>query len=129
MRIGIASDDQVSIASHFGRTKGFIIAEVEEGKIVSKEYRLNGFSHHAQGDHQHAEPHEKKEHGHSHTAIIQALSDCQTVIARGMGHRIYEDLRAANILATITNEETVESAIEAYLAGSLEDHPERGCQH
>jgi predicted Fe-Mo cluster-binding NifX family protein len=125
MKVGIASNDEHSIAYHFGRAKGFIIADVVEGEIKSKEYRLNNFSHHShQGSHEH-----QGNHNHSHTRILSSLKDCDVVISRGMGKRIYDDLRDANIEAMITDIAEVDEAIAAYLAGTLVDNPEKGCVH
>ena len=127
MKIGIASDNQVSIAQHFGRTKGFIIAELEDGIVKSKAYRENNFTHHSQqGEHEHEH---QGEHGHSHTGILAALQDCEVVIARGMGRRIYDDLREAKIEAIITDIPDVDEAIKTYLSGTLVDNPEKGCVH
>ena len=57
MKIGIASNDRESIAQHFGRTRGFVIADVVDGKVKSKEYRENSFTSHNQpgGSEQHGE--------------------------------------------------------------------------
>ncbi len=124
MKIGIASDDRKSIAQHFGRTLGFVIAEIEDGKILSEEYRENNFSMHMQqGEQQHGA------HGHSHSAILDALADCDVVLARGMGRRIYDDLRGANIQSVITDQITVDGAFQAFIAGNLKDNPEQGCEH
>ena len=125
MKIGIASNDQTSIAQHFGRTKGFVIIELDGGNIISKDYRENGFTHHVQQ----AEQKHSGGHGHSHSGILTALNDCEVVIARGMGRRIYEDLRGANIDSLITDIPTVNDALAAYLSGTLVDHPEKGCVH
>ena len=125
MKVGIASNDEHSIANHFGRTKGFIIAELLEGEVKSKEYRLNNFTHHS-----HQETHEHQGgHNHSHNSILSALKDCEVVISRGMGKRIYDDLREANIEEMITDIAGVDEAITAYLTGTLVDNPEKGCVH
>ncbi|MEA3286662.1 MAG: NifB/NifX family molybdenum-iron cluster-binding protein [Candidatus Marinimicrobia bacterium] len=127
MKIGIASDDRTTIAQHFGRTLGFVIAEIEGGKVISEEYRPNTFSMHMQQkEHQHSE---QARHGHSHSSILAALSDCQFVLARGMGRRIYDDLRGANIQSVITDQVTVDGALKAYIEGTLKDNPEKGCEH
>lgn len=124
MKIGIASDDKVTIAQHFGRTQGFVIAEISDGNVQARDYRKNDFSMHMQeGSHQHGE------HGHSHTSILEALADCDVVLARGMGRRIYDDLRSVNIQSIITDKLTVEDALTAYLDGSLADNPDKGCVH
>jgi len=38
MKIAIASDDGKTISSHFGRTRGFVIFEIEGKEIKKKEY-------------------------------------------------------------------------------------------
>ena len=125
MKIGIASDDHVNIAQHFGRTRGFIISEIKDGVIAENEYRENTFSHHAKtGGDDHSQG-----HGHSHDAILKALSDCEVVISRGMGRRIYDDLCGANIQAVITTIPTVDAALQAFLNGNLDNDPEKGCEH
>ena len=73
--------------------------------------------------------HNHGQHGNSHAGILTALGDCQAVLARGMGRRIYDDLRGANIESIITNQATVDDALAAYLAGNLDDNPEQGCEH
>jgi len=125
MKIGIASDDKESIAQHFGKTRGFVIAEVIDGKVKSKEYRENIFTSHNQPGR--SEPH--GEHGHSHSSILTALKDCDVVLARGMGRRIYDDLRGAKIESVITTLPGVDEAIAAYMNGTLIDNPEKGCEH
>jgi len=121
MKIAIASDDGMSIASHFGRTRGFVIYEVSNGQKDGHAYRSNDFTGHARGlaDEQHNHDH--------HGPILAALADCQVVIARGMGMRIYEDLQQANKQVFITDQVNVDQAIDAYLTGNLSDYPERGC--
>lgn len=129
MKVGIASDDRVNISRHFGRTRGFVISEIEDGKVVGNEYRVNTYSHHVKTKGvEHGHNHTQG-HGHSHDAILNALSDCQVVISRGMGRRIYDDLRGVKIEAMITNVSTVEDAMKAYIQGTLKNYPEKGCEH
>ncbi len=125
MKIGIASNDRESIAQHFGRTRGFVIAEVIDGKVTSKEYRENNFTSHNQPGHSE----HQGEHGQSHSSILTALQDCDVVLARGMGRRIYDDLRGADIESVITTLPGVDEAIAAYVDGTLVDNPEKGCAH
>ena len=125
MKIGIASDDKKSIAQHFGRTRGFVIADIVDGKVKSKEYKENFFTSHNQPGR--SEQH--GEHGHSHSSILTPLRDCDVVLARGMGRRIYDDLRGANIESVITTLPGVDEAIAAYIDGTLIDNPEKGCEH
>ncbi|MBU1299451.1 MAG: iron-molybdenum cofactor biosynthesis protein [Bacteroidetes bacterium] len=123
MKIAIASDEGRSISSHFGRTKGFVIFDVEGNEIKSREYRNNTFTGHARG---------LEGAGHNidrHGPIITALKDCSTVIAHGMGKRIYNDLKEAGINVFITGEVDIEKVIALYLKGELVDKPNLGCDH
>lgn len=122
-KIAIASDDEQTIAPHFGRTRGFKIFEIQDNEIKSQEYRLNTFTGHARG--LEGARHEVDRHG----PILAALQDCSVVISHGMGRRIYEDLKAFNIQVFITDETDVQAALELYLKGKLVDHPELGCCH
>jgi predicted Fe-Mo cluster-binding NifX family protein len=123
MKIGIASDDEKTIASHFGRARGFLVVEVDDKKIKSREYRLNTFTGHARG------PEGADHAADRHGPILSALRDCAAVISRGMGQRIYQDLHQAGIEAVITDETDPEWALQLYIIGGLKDRPEVGCRH
>lgn len=123
MKIAFASDDERTIAAHFGRARGFLLFELDNGKVTSREYRLNTFTGHARG--MEGADHAIDRHG----PILAALKDCRAVISHGMGQRIYQDLCQAGIEAIITDESDIDKALERYLKGSLEDRPELGCRH
>jgi predicted Fe-Mo cluster-binding NifX family protein len=123
MKVAVASNDGKTISSHFGRTRGFVIFEVEGREIKGQEYRPNTFTGHARGL-------EGASHGiDRHIPIINALSDCKVVISHGMGMRIYSDLKEAGIEVFITEETDVKKALDLYLSGGLIDRPEMGCSH
>ncbi|HEX7319275.1 MAG TPA: NifB/NifX family molybdenum-iron cluster-binding protein [bacterium] len=123
MKIAIASDDGKTISSHFGRTRGFVIFEIEGMEIKKQEYRDNTFTGHARGL-------EGSNHSFDrHAPILEALSDCGVVISHGMGRRIYDDLSNAKIEAFITEIEDVENALKLFLNGNLVNRPELGCSH
>jgi predicted Fe-Mo cluster-binding NifX family protein len=126
MKFAIASDDGRKIASHFGRTRGFVIFETNGSDIVDRSYIENTFTGHAIGaNHTHG-------HGHAegaHNRIITALSGCEAVVAHGMGRRIYVDLMQNNIKPYITQETDVDKAAGLMMQHALDDDPGRGCQH
>ena len=123
MKIAIASDEGITISSHFGQTRGFVVFDIEGQEVKNREYRLNTFTGHARGL-------EGADHGiDRHGPIISALSDCKAVISHGMGRRIYDDLKGAGIEALVTDETEVQKAIDLYINGALIDRPERGCSH
>jgi predicted Fe-Mo cluster-binding NifX family protein len=123
MNIAIASDDGMTVASHFGKTSGFIIFKVENEKITNQWYRENTFTGHARSF---------EGFGHTvdrHGPILDALKDCKVVISRGMGRRIYNDLHQAGIEVFISDQVNAKNAAELYLRDELVDHPEKGCEH
>ena len=123
MRIAVASDDGTTISSHFGKTRGFVIFDVVDGRVIKRSYIKNTFTGHARG--LSGADHSVDRHG----PILQSLKDCKAVIAHGMGQRIYDDLRSVEIEAFIVNETEADEAIRLYLQKRLKDHPAAGCKH
>jgi len=122
MKIAIASDDGQTISAHFGRTRGFVVCEVEGKEIKKQDYRENTFTGHARGL-EGADPSVDR-----HGPILNALKDCQVVISHGMGRRIYDDLKQANIDVYVTEQTGVEKAIELFLKSELDDRPDLSCE-
>jgi predicted Fe-Mo cluster-binding NifX family protein len=123
MKIAVATDDQKTIASHFGRASGFMIYSTGNGEILSREFRPNLFTGHSLGLESQGNAHQ------SHGPILAALRDCTVVISHGMGRRIYNDLSQSGIEAFIIEENDCEQAARLYLDGKLVNHPELGCDH
>jgi predicted Fe-Mo cluster-binding NifX family protein len=114
MKILMPSDDGKLISSHFGRTRGFLIFEIQDNKILKKDYILNTITGHGRG------MHESGSHNYSsHAGIIEALEDVQIVISHGMGRRLYEDLKNAGKEVYVTDTINPEEAIDLYLNGKL----------
>ena len=123
MKIAVASDDGTTISTHFGKTRGFVVYEVDGREMTNRSYVENTFTGHARG--LSGAGHVADRHG----PILEALKDCRAVIAHGMGRRIYDDLRAAGIEAFIVRETQADEALGLYLKNALADHPEAGCDH
>ncbi len=132
MKIAVATDDQVNVTGHVGRCKGFIVFEVEDGKIISREVRQNGFTNHAKGDHQHHD-HQSHEHehahNHSHESLAKGLSDCSHLVSHGMGMRLVNDMKANNIMPIITDVVNAEEAVLLLEKGELVSYENKACQH
>ena len=116
MKIAVASDDGTKISSHFGRTKGFVVFEIENKEIKNKEYLPNTFTGHARGIHN-----KGSNYYDSHSTIIEALKDVKVVISHGMGRRLYDDLKNADIEIYVTDETDVEEAVKLFLDGKLKN--------
>jgi len=111
------TQDGTSISPHFGRSGGFFIFEVHDGKIAGRSVRTNTFTAHAKGEchgsHENSYP-------HGHDEIVEALRDCEAVLCYGMGWRAAEALKEGGILAYILPEQmSPEEAVEKYVSGGL----------
>lgn len=130
MKIAIPSMDGNSLSMHFGRSRGFIIYTIDNQYISGKEYRNNDFTGHAQGLHQeHNHDHDHSHQGHSHNGILNALADCEIVIAGGMGQRLFSDLTQVGKNIYITHETNPETAVKLFLENKLDSNPEKCCSH
>ncbi|MBP8974203.1 MAG: dinitrogenase iron-molybdenum cofactor biosynthesis protein [Anaerolineae bacterium] len=153
MKIAVVTDNGQTISAHFGRAPYYLVFTVEDGAIRRRELREKAGHHQAAGehhdhDHSHEHPHEHgdchehshehgdcHEHSHEHDSgphtadkharMIEAIADCQVVIARGMGRGAYTAMQGANITPFVTDVVEPEAAVRAYLAGKLIDHAER----
>ncbi len=132
MKIAIPSDEGTYLSQHFGRTLGFTIYEVDDKQIINQEYRPNTFTGHGLGQHQGHQHHgpEHEEHAqHSHQRILDALHDCEVVIAGGMGRRLIDDLTDAGKRIYITTQIETRKAVEMFLADTLISDKEACCHH
>jgi predicted Fe-Mo cluster-binding NifX family protein len=131
MKIAAVTEDRTTISQHFGRAPLYLVVTVEGGRVVSRETRdkLGHAQFSAEG---HEEPHEPDPRGHGfdpasqdrHVRMVAAISDCDVLLARGMGAGAYESMKQAGIRPIVTDIANIDDAIEAYLAGTLNDHPE-----
>jgi predicted Fe-Mo cluster-binding NifX family protein len=127
MKVAVVSDDQTTIAAHFGRAQGFMVYTVEDGKVVSKDWLPNTFTAHMHGHAQ--QEHGAGQHGHGHGPVLNALAECDAVISGGMGRHAYTDLTKSGRRVFITSEIDAEKAVNLLLSGQLTDMPELTCCH
>lgn len=123
MKIAVATDDYQHVTGHVGRCKGFLIFEVENGKIISRQKLPNTFTHHKN------QIQEKgKNHGHSHKRIVEALIDCNHLICQSAGWRLVEDLKASNITTVYTSVSEADTVAVKFERGELEINEEGSCR-
>ena len=126
MKIAVPTNDGATISEHFGRSANFLIFEIENGQIKSRELKTNGMEHsHAQGACDH---HSAESKPHSHAGILAALEGCGLVICAGMGQRAAEALRNCGTQIVVAPPASAEETVVAYLAGKLTPQTERFCQ-
>lgn len=130
MKIAAISDDGVTISQHFGRAPLYVVLTVEEGKIVNKETRAKS-GHHTFAAHDHPDLAPGERHGYDagsqtrHSSMAETISDCQVLLAGGMGWGAYEALQSYNIDPVVTDVKNIDEAVQLYLDGKLTNLMER----
>jgi predicted Fe-Mo cluster-binding NifX family protein len=134
MKIAVVTDDGVKISPHFGRAPYYVVITIEDGNVVAREQREKAA--HGRGhDHSHAAGGtitlDSQPHGfdaaaqETHARMAAAISDCHVLLARGMGMGAYRGLIQAGLEPIITDIATIDEAVAAYLAGTIENHLDR----
>jgi tRNA-Thr(GGU) m(6)t(6)A37 methyltransferase TsaA len=128
MKIAVITDDGRTISQHFGRASHYLVFTVEGGQITGKDLRDKlGHQQLANEPHDPSGEHDPRGHGfgaHSdakHTRMIEAITDCEVLIVRGMGRGAYFAMEQAHIRPFVTDIEAAEEAVRAYINGTLED--------
>jgi predicted Fe-Mo cluster-binding NifX family protein len=130
MKIAIITDNEKSISQHFGRASYYLVITLEGGKEVSRELRPKLGHNQFQAGNAHIE-HEHAGHGlddashQKHTSMAEVIGDCSVVICGGMGMGAYESMQRLKIQPIVTDLRDIDSAIQAYLSGTLTDHTEK----
>lgn len=130
MKIAAISDDEVSISRHFGRALYYVIVTIEDGKIIAKETRSKA-GHQTFAAHEPPKLAPGERHGYDagshtrHAAMAEVISECQVLLAGGMGWGAYEAMQGYGIEPIVTDVENIDEAVELYLAGRLPNMMER----
>ncbi len=131
-KIAVVTNNGKTISQHFGRSRYYQVFTIENGEIVENELRertaghFGGHNHH---HHHHTDGHSHGEgrHGYDaesvnrHAMMAQQISDCEALIAGGMGMGAYEHLKAAGLTVILTDIRSIEDAINLYAEGKLEN--------
>jgi|GEM_PF-142402 len=94
MRIAVACESLTEVSEHVGRAPLLLVYDVAEDKPKLVDNRRNDVAGHSQ---QCDGPHEHKPAHQCHDRLVNAVADCQMLVARGMGRRIALDLEARGI--------------------------------
>ena len=127
MKIAVASDDGLALSPHFGRSRYFLVFDVNEGRVSGPETRANQATAFALGE---CDSHSHGHHAHSHDALVAVLHDCQVVMAGGMGKRAALDLESHGIQPMVVSfAGPATEAVKEYLSGSLKSSGTWCCGH
>jgi len=130
MKIAVVSDDGETISRHFGRARSYLVVTVEEGEVVGRESRSKT-NHQDFADRRHEirTPGTPRGFGpgsqEKHRAMTETISDCDFLIAGGMGQGAFSNLEAAGIETVMTDERDVAKAIGLFIDGDLPNQRER----
>jgi len=130
MKIAAISDDETTISQHFGRAPFYVVVTVEASKIVSKETR-DKTGHHTFAAHRPPDLAPGERHGYDagsevrHESMAETISDCQVLLAGGMGWGAYESMQSYNIKPVVTDVKSIDEAVQLYLDGKLTNLMER----
>ncbi len=130
MKIAVVTDDEKTISAHFGRAKYYVVLTIEDGKVTGQETRSKanhsqfaGDCHH-QGEHN--EPHGMgAQHQHRHGKMMDTITDCKVLLARGMGQGAHMSLKSRGIQPVLTDYQGIQETVDAYLSGKLIDNLSR----
>jgi predicted Fe-Mo cluster-binding NifX family protein len=132
-KVAVVTNDGNSVSQHFGRSRYYKILSVEDGEILGSEMRDRTIGHFGpQNQHTHGvnETHEPQSdvqgrHGYGaeamskHAMMAQQLSDCDVLIAGGMGMGAYESFKSAGLEVILTDRFSIEEAVKLYAEGKL----------
>jgi predicted Fe-Mo cluster-binding NifX family protein len=130
LKIAVISDDGVAVSQHFGRAEMYVVLTIDDGRISAEETRPK-LGHGAFVGQPHEELDAQGRHGYGagaqsrHEQMATAISDCQAVIAGGMGWGARESLQQLGIDVVITDTENAREAALRYARGELPNLSER----
>lgn len=130
MKIAAITDDGRTISQHFGRASYYLVATVENGKIVSTELRNKlGHAHFANEPHEADAPGQPHGFGpaaqNRHKQMAASIADCQVLLCGGMGQGAYQSMQACGIKPIVTDIVSIEQAVLAYVEGRIVDQVDR----
>jgi predicted Fe-Mo cluster-binding NifX family protein len=116
VRIAFATDDGKTISNHFGQAASYQVIHIQGAG--HKDLGLRPKAHHEQGSHQPS----------LHGSMLDPISDCQVLVAGGMGVPAWEKARQAG-LEVILAGGAIEDAARAFARGELISDDRRLHQH
>jgi len=130
MRVAVVTDDGKTVSSHFGRATHFLVATVEDGKIIGRELREK-LGHGRFANEPHEPHHSGQPHGMGpqaqgrHAQMLEPIADCEALLCGGMGYGAYENVKQRGIRPVVTDIADVDQAVIAYAEGRIVDHIDR----
>ncbi|NCD41773.1 MAG: hypothetical protein EOL88_06740 [Bacteroidia bacterium] len=103
MKVAIPSDNQETITKRTGQSKGFVVYEISNGKIMHSEYRENTMDEH------------DEEAEHSHAQIIALLSDVDILLVAAIGKHMKRDVENSSMEYQFVKETKLNQIVSNFL--------------
>jgi predicted Fe-Mo cluster-binding NifX family protein len=113
MKIAFPTGDDESITGHFGRMKALIVIDIVDREETARERRDMTDM-----------PSCGNEHENKPSFVVDKLSDCDVLVAGGMGTHMQDKATEANIHVVLTRERLIDRALDRYLSGTLTNEPQ-----
>ncbi len=133
MKVAIVTNDGRTVSQHFGRSRYYKVYHVEEGQIKDVEMRQRGTGHYAGGNagensnDNHNNFDDQGRHGfgadamNRHDSMAMEISDCDALIAGGMGTGAYQSFKSVGLDVVLTDKFDSDEAAIAYAKGELDN--------
>lgn len=129
MKIAVVTNNGKYISQHFGRSRYYKIYTLENNKIIESQMRQRKTGHFALQQNVYEESHSDVQGRHGfgteaqsrHSRMVAEISDCDVLIAGGMGTGAYENFKSAGLDVILTDHADLEEAIFSYAKGELEN--------
>ncbi len=132
MKVAIVTNDGEYVSQHFGRSRYYKIYTIDGNEIKNVELRERGTGHFAQGqtqnhEHSHTQADPQGRHGYGadadrrHAGMAAEISDCDVLIAGGMGSGAYESFKRAGLDVMLTDIVWIEEAVTALMEGKMKN--------
>lgn len=115
-KVAVATLDGENVCEHFGIAEEFHVFTIEGGRVIDREVRRN------------IEPCSHRDGGKTGGCwdlVEDLLPDVKVVVSAGMGENAYVGILRRDILPLVTEEVPIESAVQAYLRGELQERSDR----
>ena len=131
-KIAVISDDGRTVSAHFGRAPYYVVVATENGRVLGRENREK-VGHHTFGEDPHFHHAESPNGAHGydqdsqdkHAQMAGNITDCQVVLAGGMGRGAFDGLQGYGLEVIITDIRDVDQAVRAYLDGTIRNLVDR----
>lgn len=108
MKIAIPTSDRIKLYKKTGKATEFAICEIVDGSYEFVEFRKN--------------PHQQYEHDaheHNHKDVVEALKDCDAILAQMVGNQFKDDFNEAGIPIYKTTQTELKEAISVFASNML----------